>query len=112
MQSVAAQRPYFFDHLPELTEQAYEEFYALTGRRYRRVMTYRTDDADYLVLGQGSVISTAEVVADYLRESRGIRVGVVNLVMFRPFPGRHVKPCAQGEERSRRPRATRSTSGG
>ena len=42
MQSVAAQRPYFFDHLPELTERAFAEFYELTGRRYQRVMTYRT----------------------------------------------------------------------
>ncbi len=34
MQSVAAQRPFFFDHIQELTEQAFDEFYALTGRRY------------------------------------------------------------------------------
>ncbi len=86
MQSVAAQRPYFFDHVRELTEQAFEQFEGLTGRRYRRVMSYRTDDAEYLIFGQGSMISTAEAVADYLRDTRGIRVGVVNLLMFRPFP--------------------------
>ncbi len=87
MQSVAAQRPYFFDHIKELTDQAFEEFYQLTGRRYERVMTYRADDADYLILGQGSVIPYAHVVVDYLRKTRGIKVGVVDLVMFRPFPG-------------------------
>ena len=87
MQSVAAQRPFFFDHIQQLTDQAMEEFYALTGRDYRRVMTYRTEDADYLILGQGSVVSSGEVVADYLRETRGLKVGVVNMVMFRPFPG-------------------------
>ncbi len=86
MQSVAAQRPFFFDHVPELTGQAFEEFYNLTGRRYERVITYRADDAEYLIVGQGSLIPTAEAVADYLREERGIRVGVVNLLMFRPFP--------------------------
>ncbi|MEZ5391584.1 MAG: hypothetical protein R2724_01630 [Bryobacterales bacterium] len=48
-------------------------------------MTYRLEDADYVILGQGSLIPSAEVVADYLRETRGIKVGVVNLVMFRPF---------------------------
>jgi pyruvate/2-oxoacid:ferredoxin oxidoreductase alpha subunit len=26
-------------------------------------------------------------VADYLRETRKLKVGVVNLTMFRPFPG-------------------------
>ncbi|MBT8060118.1 MAG: pyruvate ferredoxin oxidoreductase, partial [Gammaproteobacteria bacterium] len=87
MQSVAAQRPYFFDHVQELTDQAFEDFYKLTGRRYQRVMNYRTDDADYLIVGQGSVIPTAEAVADWMREERGVKVGVVNVVMFRPFPG-------------------------
>jgi pyruvate-ferredoxin/flavodoxin oxidoreductase len=70
----------------ELTDQAFEEYYQLTGRRYERVMTYKVEDADYLILGQGSVIPSAQVVADYLRKTRKIKVGVVDLVMFRPFP--------------------------
>lgn len=86
MQNVAAQRPFFFDHIPALAEQAFAEFAALSGRQYQRVMGYRCEDADYLLLGQGSVIPTAEAVADHLRETRGIRVGVVDLLMFRPFP--------------------------
>lgn len=86
MQSVAAQRPFFFDHIKDITDQAFEDYYALTGRKYERVMTYRADDAEYLILGQGSVVSSAEAVVDYLRRTRGLRVGVVDLVMFRPFP--------------------------
>ncbi len=97
MQSVAAQRPYFFAHLPELTERAFAEFYALTGRRYQRVTTYRSEDADYLILGQGSMISTAEAVADYLRQTRGIKVGVVNLLMFRPFPADRLSRLLKGK---------------
>jgi pyruvate-ferredoxin/flavodoxin oxidoreductase len=97
MQSVAAQRPFFFDHVQELAEQAFEEFYELTGRRYSRVMTYRTEDAEYLILGQGSLIPTAEAVADYMRESRGIKVGVVNLLMFRPFPGDLITEALKGK---------------
>ena len=86
MQSVAAQRPFFFDHIGELAEQAFYEFHQLTGRQYAPVATYKVEDADYLILGQGSLIPSAEAVADYLRETRGLKVGVVNLVMFRPFP--------------------------
>ncbi|KPK16807.1 MAG: pyruvate ferredoxin oxidoreductase [Myxococcales bacterium SG8_38] len=86
MQSVAAQRPFFFDHIQALTDQAFEEYYALTGRRYARVMTYRVDDADYLIVGQGSMVPSAEAVVDYLRQTRGLKVGVVDMVMFRPFP--------------------------
>ncbi len=98
MQSVAAQRPFFFDHIRELTDQSMAEFYELTGRRYQRVMTYRAEDADYLILGQGSVIPSAEVVSDYLRETRGIKVGVVNMVMFRPFPGDLISKIIKGKK--------------
>ena len=98
MQSVAAQRPYFFDHVKAITEEAFDEFCELTGRRYDRVMTYRTDDADYLIVGQGSLIPTAEAVADWMREERGVKVGVVNLVMFRPFPGDLLSQVLKGRK--------------
>jgi pyruvate-ferredoxin/flavodoxin oxidoreductase len=98
MQSVAAQRPFFFDHIPELTKLAFDEFYELTGRRYERVMNYRTDDADYIILGQGSVIPSAQAVADYLRVKRGIKVGVVDLVMFRPFPADQLSHVLKGKK--------------
>jgi pyruvate-ferredoxin/flavodoxin oxidoreductase len=84
-QGVAAQRPFYFDHVASLTDQAMEEFYQLTGRRYTRATGYRMDDAEYVLLGQGSVVSNCEAVADHLRE-KGLKVGVVNLTMFRPFP--------------------------
>jgi len=87
MQAVAAQRPYFYDHIEELADRSFEEFFALTGRRYRRVNTYRAEDADYLIVGMGSMIPTAEAVADYLRKTRKVKVGVVNITMYRPFPG-------------------------
>lgn len=86
MQSVAAQRPFFFDHIKDITDAAFEEFHQLTGRHYQRVTTYKAEDAEYLILGQGSMTSSAQVVADYLRETRQLKVGVVNLLMFRPFP--------------------------
>ncbi len=98
MQSVAAQRPFFFDHLPELAERAFREFEALTGRAYGPVGEYRTEDADYLIVGQGSVIPSAEAVADYLRETRGIAVGVVNLAMFRPFPAARISRVLKGRQ--------------
>ena len=87
MQSVAAQRPYFYQHVAPLTDQVMEEFYQLTGRRYNRINSYRSDDADYLIVGHGSMLATAEAVADYMRKTRKIKVGVVNIHMFRPFPG-------------------------
>ena len=85
-QGVAAQRPFYFDHIAELTDRAFAEYAALTGRHYARASGYRTEDAEWLIAGQGSVISNAEAVADHLRATRGLKVGVVNVTMFRPFP--------------------------
>ena len=85
-QGVAAQRPFYFDHIAELTDRAFDEYATLTGRRYARATGYRTEDAEWLIVGQGSVVSNAEAVVDHLRATRGLAIGVVNLTMFRPFP--------------------------
>jgi len=98
MQSVAAQRPFFFDHIESIAESTFEAFYQLTGRHYSPVMDYKTEDADYLIVGQGSVISSAEAVTDHLRQERGIKVGVVNLLMFRPFPKAKLSEVIKGKK--------------
>ncbi len=85
-QGVAAQRPFYFQHLAALTDRAMAEYAALTGRGYERAMGYRLDDADYALVGQGSVVPNCEAVVDHLREERGIKIGVLNITMFRPFP--------------------------
>jgi pyruvate-ferredoxin/flavodoxin oxidoreductase len=85
-QGVAAQRPFYFDHLPELTDRAMAEYGALTGRWYARATGYLLDDADWVLVGQGSVIPNCEAVAEYLRRTRKLKIGVLNVTMFRPFP--------------------------
>ena len=84
-QGVAAQRPFYFDHIADLADQCFREFAELTGRAYARAVGYLTDDAEYILAGQGSVVSSMEVVAEHLRR-QGIKVGVLNVSMFRPFP--------------------------
>ncbi len=98
MQTVAGQRPYFFDHVAEIADQCMDEWFELTGRRYQRVNEYLCDDADYLIIAQGSVLSKAEVTADYLRKERKIKVGVVDLTMFRPFPGDLISHLAKARK--------------
>ena len=98
MQAVAAQRPYFFDHVSSITDEVMDEYYSLTGRRYHRVGNYKAGDADYLIVGQGSMIVQAQAVADYLRESRRLKVGVVDITMFRPFPGDLIGDLLRGKK--------------
>ena len=98
MQSVAAQRPFFFAEIPSLAKQAFDEFFKLTGRKYAPLETYRIKDAEYVILGQGSLIPNAEAVADYLRKTRKIKVGVINLTLFRPFPGADLSHLLAGKK--------------
>ena len=85
-QGVAAQRPFYFDHVAAITDRAFEDYAALTGRRYARASGYRLEDAEYVIVGQGSIVWNLEAVCDHLRETKGLRVGVLNVTMFRPFP--------------------------
>ena len=98
MQSVASQRPYFFNEVRPLADRCMAEYAELTGRSYARVGGWKTDDADYVILGMGSMVVQAEAVADYLRATRKLKVGVVNLTMFRPFPGDLVGEILRGKK--------------
>src|SRR5512138_723984 len=97
-QGVAAQRPFYFDHVAELTDRALAEFAALTGRRYARASGYRLEDAEWVIAGQGSMVANAEAVADHLRATKGLKVGVLNLTMFRPFPADVVTRLLAGKK--------------
>jgi len=94
MKGKIAQRP-FYDRLLPVVKRAMEEFYRATGRRYQVVDTYRMEDAEYAFVGMGSFMETAQAAADYLREKKGIPVGVVHVTVFRPFPGKELVEALQ-----------------
>jgi len=96
-QGVAAQRPFYFDHITSLADRAFDEYAQLTGRRYARAGGHRLDDAEWVIAGQGSVVPNAIAVADWLRGTRGLKVGVLNLTMWRPFPADLVAELLAGK---------------
>ncbi len=95
-QGIAAQRPFYFDHIAAIADQAMEEYEELTGRAYNRATGYLLDDAEYVIAGQGSVIPNAEAVVDHLRK-QGMKVGVLNITMFRPFPADVITQLLRGK---------------
>ena len=71
---------------PEVIREAYREYYALTGRQQDPfVEEYMTDDADFVLMGQGTVAMPGRVIVRKLR-AQGHKVGFVRLKWFRPFP--------------------------
>jgi pyruvate ferredoxin oxidoreductase alpha subunit len=70
---------------PRVLAMISEEYAELTGRRYDAFETYRLDDADIALVMLGSAAGTAKDAVDELCD-RGIRVGLVSVRMYRPFP--------------------------
>ncbi|MBI3015923.1 MAG: 2-oxoacid:acceptor oxidoreductase family protein [Candidatus Tectomicrobia bacterium] len=89
MKGKIAQR-YYYDKVPGALQAALEEFYRLSGRRYDMVQTYRLEDAEYAIVGMGTYMETAMATADWLRDNEGIKVGVLHVTAFRPFPGAQI----------------------
>src|SRR6266571_1430726 len=85
MKGKIAQRKWYDRVLPTL-KGVMDEYTRLTGRKYDVVMPYRLDDADYAIVGSGCMIETAEATVDYIREHLGVRVGLLHVTCWRPFP--------------------------
>ncbi len=97
MQGVVARRNNFVEPILSFLEDAYEEFGRLTGRYYGLVTQYKTDDADTVFVSLGSAAENCEAAVDYLRQTRGAKVGSVHLNVFRPFPERAVVEALVGK---------------
>jgi len=70
-------------------KKAWKEFGDLTGRQYSAVETYRTEDAEVVLLTMGALGETASVAVDRMREA-GNPVGLVKLRLWRPFPSEDI----------------------
>lgn len=62
------------------------------------ITTYRTDDADTIVLAMGSINGTIRESVDALR-SAGHKIGSVKLCSFRPFPLEALRAALQNAQR-------------
>lgn len=72
-----------------------KEYAEIFGRDYHGLVEeYRTEDADVVMVGAGTMVSTARDVVDKLR-SEGHKVGLVKMRVFRPFPYEEFQSIAQ-----------------
>ncbi len=62
------------------------------------VRGYRLDDADVVVVALGSVLGTIKETVDAMRDD-GVRIGVLGITCFRPWPGVAVREALAGAKR-------------
>ena len=72
--------------VPEAYADVQDAFEKAFGRRPGNPVTaYKMDDAEVAVVAMGTTVATARRAVDEARE-RGVKAGVVQIRMFRPFP--------------------------
>jgi pyruvate ferredoxin oxidoreductase alpha subunit len=77
-------------------KEIFSELTNLSGRDHGGLVeTYRTKDADVILLGMGTVAGTAKEAVDELRE-RGKKVGLVKIRCYRPFPAEDIWEAVKG----------------
>jgi pyruvate ferredoxin oxidoreductase alpha subunit len=75
--------------------QVWKEWEKQFGRKYEPIESYKTKDADVLLLTMGSMGETAEIAVDELRR-KGTKVGLLKLKLWRPFPFEELKKAVKG----------------
>ncbi len=70
--------------------EAEERFAEIFGRKYTGLIeTYRTGDADYILITLGSIAGLVRKTVDDLR-GKGVKAGLLRLRYLRPFPNEEI----------------------
>ena len=83
----------------DLIPQIAAEFKQVFGRDSGGlIQTYRTEDAETVVIALGSVLGTIKDTVDELRDA-GVKISVLGIKSFRPFPLAAVRAALSGAKR-------------
>ncbi len=75
----------YYDRVPQIVQEEMDRVAKLTGRQYHLVDYFGSPDAERVIIAMGAGAMTTCEVVDHLC-SKGEKIGVVNLRLFRPLP--------------------------
>ena len=75
--------------------KVWKEWEEQFGRHYQPIIEHRTDGAEVLIMTMGSMSETAETAVDEMRK-KGMPVGLLKLVLWRPFPYDDLRKAVKG----------------
>ena len=78
----------FYDAVPAIVEEYMNELSVITGRKYGLFDYYGAEDADRVIIAMGSATEAIREAIDYLI-SKGEKVGLVAVHLYRPFSAKH-----------------------
>src|ERR1700722_10683140 len=98
MNGIIARRNNFAEPILQFLEDAYVDFGKLTGRYYGLISQYKCDDTDTVFVSLGSAAENIEAAVDYLRETKGVKVGSIHVNVIRPFPEAAIVAALKGKK--------------
>ena len=78
----------FYEAVPAIVEEYMNEISKITGRKYGLFDYYGAEDSERVIIAMGSVTEAAREAIDYLT-SKGEKVGLVSVHLYRPFSAKH-----------------------
>lgn len=80
----------FYTNIDDTVNDYMQKISALTGRRYEPFSYYGAPDAENIIIAMGSVTDTIREVIDYLAETRGEKLGLISVHLYRPFSAKYL----------------------
>jgi len=87
-QAREAANPYY-DAVPDIVARYMGELTELTGRHYLPFDYYGAPDAENVIIAMGSVCETIKETIDYLAETKGEKLGLITVRLYRPFSAKY-----------------------
>lgn len=94
--AIAGRHPFFAEHVQAIVRLAGAELTGMTGREVPMISRHGLDKARFAIVAQGAAVELAEAVVDHLRQSEGLRIGVVGVHWLRPFPTEELREALGG----------------
>ncbi len=89
----------FYNAVPDVVQECFDELEQRTGRRYHLVEYTGAPDAQQVIVMMGSGVGAAQETVEHLC-SRGEKVGLVTIRLYRPFPAQAVLAALPASVRS------------
>ena len=81
----------------EVLRDSHSLFEDVFGSHYDLIEAYRCDDAETIFMVSGALTGTTRVAVDMMRE-KGMKVGLIKLRVFRPFPKDALQQIIGGDQ--------------
>ena len=78
----------YYDAVPAIVENYMNKISEITGRKYGLFNYYGDPEAERVIIAMGSITQAAQEAIDYLM-SKGEKVGLVAVHLYRPFSAKH-----------------------